>query len=125
MGVVWAVLARRPSRRRPLRSSGRWKLTASALAVAGVAMIGAVVFVKGGVPGLPKQPPFIVAAQGPTKVLPPSDETVAAPNDAGASLLKDNTQSAHVKVVPTEEQPVDLSTLASSNPPPPVAASAP
>ena len=36
-------------------------------------------------PGLPKQPPFIAAAQGPTKVQPPSDETVASANDAGAN----------------------------------------
>ena len=45
-----------------------WKLKVSALALAGVAMIGAVMALKGGVPGLPKQPPFIAAAQGPTKV---------------------------------------------------------
>ena len=41
-----------------------------------------------------KDPPFIAAAQGPTKVAPPSDETVAASNDAGASLLKDNAKPA-------------------------------
>ena len=63
-----------------------WKLKVSALALAGVAMIGAVLALRGGVPGLPKQPPFIAAAQGPTKVQPPSDETVTASSDAGASL---------------------------------------
>ena len=99
------------------RRSARLMLTASALAVAGVAMIGAVVYLKGGVPGLAKQPPYIAAAQGPTKVLPPSDDTVAAPNEARANFLKDKTQPAHVKVVANEEQPVDLTTLASSKAP--------
>ena len=79
----------------------------------------------GGVPGLPKQPPDIAAAQGPTKVLPPSDETVSASNDAGATLLKDNTQSTQVKVVASEEQPVDLNALASSAAAPAPAAPAP
>ena len=64
----------------------------------------------------PKAPPFIAAAQGPTKVQPPSDATVSTPNDAGASLLKDNTQLGRVKVVDTEEQPVDLH--AQTAPPP-------
>ena len=91
-----------------------WTTRISALAVAGVAMIGAVFALKGGVPGLPKQPPYIAAAQGPTKVAPPSDDTVSAANDAGASLLKDNTRSAHVKVVASQEQPVDLTALAST-----------
>ena len=86
-----------------------WKLKVSALALAGVAMIGAVFALKGGAPGLPREPPFIAAAQGPTKVQPPSDETVTASNDAGGSLLKDNAKPASVKVVSSEEQPVDLS----------------
>ncbi len=43
---------------------------------------------------------------------PPSEETVAAPNDAGANLLKDSTQASHVKVVASEEQPVDLNAQA-------------
>lgn len=103
---------------RPAKSSAfSWKARISALAIAGVAMIGAVLALKGGVPGMPKQPPYIAAAQGPTKVAPPSGETVSAPNDAGANLLKDNTQSAHVKVVASQEQPVDLSVLTSSSSP--------
>jgi len=90
------------------RRSGGWTLKVAALAVVGLAMIGAVFALRGGVPGLPKQPPFIAAAQGPTKVQPPSEETVAAANDAGANLLNDSTQDAHAKVVASEEQPVDL-----------------
>ena len=114
-----------PSEQPTDRRYGGWKLKVSALAVAGVAMIGAVVALKGGVPGLPKRPPYIAAAQGPTKVLPPSDDTVAASNDAGASLLKDNTQSAHIKVVASAEQPVDLNALASQGPAPAAASNAP
>jgi hypothetical protein len=41
-------------------------------------------------------------------VQPPSEETVAGANDAGANLLKDSAQPEHVKVVASEEQPVDL-----------------
>ncbi len=83
-------------------------------------MIGAVFALKGRLPGMPKAPPFIAAAQGPTKVQPPSDATVSTPNDAGASLLKDNTQVGRVTVVNNEEQPVDLhaQTAASSSPAP-------
>ena len=108
-----------------VRRARGWTFKVSALAAAGVAMIGAVVALKGGVPGLPKRPPYIAAAQGPTKVLPPNDDTVAASNDAGATLLKDNTQSAHVKVVESAEQPVDLNALASPGPAPAAASSAP
>jgi hypothetical protein len=97
----------------------RWKLTVSALALAGLAMIGAVFALKGRVPGLPKNPPFIAAAQGPTKVQPPSDETVTATNDPGVSLLKDNAKTGSVKIVNSEEQPVDLSAQASPGTPPP------
>ena len=96
------------------RRPANWTLRVAALAVVGIGMIGAVLALKGGVPGLPKPPPFIAAAQGPTKVQPPSEETVAAPNDAGANLLKDSTQASHVKVVASEEQPVDLNAQGSA-----------
>ncbi len=108
-----AFVAEPEEERRPMR----WKLTVSALAIAGVVMIGAVFALKGGVPGLPKTPPFIAAAQGPTKVAPPKSETPAALNDPGGSLLG-NAKPGPVKVVNTEEQPVDLSAQESlANPP--------
>ena len=107
--------------RRPMR----WKLAVSGLAVAGVAMIGAVFALKGAVPGLPKTPPFIAAAQGPVKVAPPSSETAAASNDPGASLLNDNAKPGPVKVVNSEEQPIDLTAQASLANPPPAAANPP
>ena len=94
--------------RRPLR----WKVAVSALALAGLAMISAVFALKGGAPGFKKDPPFIAAAQGPTKVAPPSDQTAAA-SDAGASLLNNAVKPGAVKLVNSEEQPVDLSAQAS------------
>ncbi len=106
------------------RRSRRWVWTVSALAVAGVAMIGAVFALKGGLPGLSKAPPFIAAAVGPTKVQPPSDATVSTSSEAGASLLKDNTQADHVKVVNNEEQPVDLNAQTAQPPSPAPSAAA-
>jgi hypothetical protein len=102
-----------------------WMLKVSALALAGVAMIGTVIALKGGAPGLSRDPPFIAAAQGPTKVQPPSDETVTASNDAGGSLLKDSAKPASVKVINSEEQPVDLSAEASIGNPPAAQANPP
>src|SRR5271168_858926 len=99
--------------RRPMR----WKIAVSALALAGVAMIGGVFALRGGVPGLKKDAPFIAAAQGPTKVAPPSDQTVTTSSDAGATLLHDNGKPGSVKVVNSEEQPVDLSAQAATNNP--------
>ena len=100
----------------------RWKIAVSALALAGVAMIGAVFALRGGVPGLKKDAPFIAAAQGPTKVAPPSDQTVTTSSDAGATLLHDTGKPGPVKVVNSEEQPVDLNAQASVNNPPPASA---
>ena len=104
--------------RRPMR----WKIAVSALALAGVAMIGGVFALKHGAPGFSKDPPFIAAAQGPTKVAPPSDQTVSTSSDAGATLLHDNGKPGPVKVVNSEEQPVDLNAQASVNNPPPASA---
>ena len=100
------------------RRSRRWTFTVSALALAGIAMIGGVFVLKGKTAGFQKEPPFIAAAVGPTKVQPPSDATVSASDDAGGSLLKDETRSNHVKVVNTEEQPVDLNAQTASQPAP-------
>ncbi len=67
--------------------------------------------------GLSGKPPFIAAATGPTKVQPPSEDTVSTPND-GATLLHDNSHPAPVKIVNSEEQPVDLAAqTAAANPP--------
>jgi hypothetical protein len=89
-----------------------------------VAMIGAVFALRHGAPGFSTDPPFIAAAQGPTKVAPPSDQTVSTSSDAGATLLHDNGKPGAVKVVNSEEQPVDLNAQASVNNPPPAPADA-
>jgi hypothetical protein len=120
---VFADVRGEPATQRPRRSR-RWLWTVSTLAIAGVVMIGAVFALKGRLPGMPKAPPFIAAAQGPTKVQPPSDATVATSNDAGASLLKDNTQTNKVKVVNNEEQPVDLNAQTAAPPAPAASADA-
>ncbi len=110
----------RGEERRPMR----WKIAVSALALAGVAMIGGVFALRGGVPGLKRDAPFIAAAQGPTKVAPPTDQTVTTSSDAGATLLHDNGKPASVKVVNSEEQPVDLNAHAAVNNPPAASAAA-
>jgi cell division septation protein DedD len=74
-----------------------WTLNVATLAVVGVGIVGAAFALKSGAPGLPKQSPFIAAAQGPTKE-PPNEGTIAAPDDVGA-ILKDSTQAGRVKVV--------------------------
>jgi SPOR domain len=107
------------------RRPTRWKIAVSALAFAGVAMIGAVFALRHGGPGFSKDPPFIAAAQGPTKVAPPSDQTVSSSSDAGATLLHDNGKPGAVKVVNSEEQPVDLNAQTSVNNPPPANSAAP
>jgi hypothetical protein len=84
-----------------------WKLAASALAVACSAMIGAVFVLKGGVSGLPKESPFIAAADGPTKAPPPSDGPATAASDAGAPLMKKNAPSAQVDDAGSGRQPVN------------------
>ena len=63
-----------------------------------------------GVPGLEARlPPLIMAAEGPTKVQPPSQETVSSPNDVTSLLAKDQqAKGAPVNVVSNAEQPVDL-----------------
>jgi hypothetical protein len=90
------------------RRSGRMALTMGALVAVGAAgLVGA--WIVKGAPGLPKTPPTIMAADGPTKVQPPTQDTVVSPNDSASVLLKDQKgKSDPVKLVSSEEQPVDL-----------------
>ena len=101
-----------------------WYFKTVGLAAIGVALLGGAAALKiGVVPGLPKRPPFIAAAEGPTKIQPPSDATVQSGGDSAALLMKDSATAAPVKVVSTEEQPVDL--RAQTPTPTPVAAASP
>jgi SPOR domain len=92
----------------PRRRSGRSALVMSLLVgVGAVAVVGA--WGIKGAPGLPKTPPVIMAADTPTKVQPPSQDNVASPSDTASVLLKDQTaKPTPVKLVSSEEQPVDL-----------------
>jgi hypothetical protein len=92
----------------PRRRSGRSALVMSLLVgVGAVAVVGA--WAVKGAPGLPKTPPVIMAADTPTKVQPPSQDNVASPDDSASILLKDQSaKPTPVKVVSSEEQPVDL-----------------
>ncbi len=83
----------------------------AALIVIGVAGGAGAWAYRGGVPGLTaKAPPLIMAAAGPTKVQPPSQETVSSPNDISSLIGKEEQgkQPTPATVVSHEEQPVDL-----------------
>ena len=66
-------------------------------------------------------PPFVAAADGPTKMPPRSDETVATSSEARATPRKDITQPAAVKGVTSEESPIELGDHASLGNAPPAA----
>jgi hypothetical protein len=116
----------------PKRDSGGWKLKASTLGgvaiagaacanlpaiVCGTAILSEAILVVAIVaalltPGTPPAPPAIAAVSGPINVPAPTDETVATSGDAGATLLKEGAQPAPVKVVSSEQQPIDLAQAA-------------
>ena len=56
--------------------------------------------------GAPLPPPTIGEAS--INVQPPSDENIATSGDVGATLSKESARSADVKVVSSEEQPIDF-----------------
>ena len=107
--------------RAPTRSSRGWGFKVTGMIVVGVVLLAGAVALKHGVPGLPKTPPFIAADDAPTKVQPPNEANVQSNGDVAALLMKDSATPTPVKVVNTEEQPVDLRTQA---PPPAPSASA-
>jgi SPOR domain len=104
--------------------TGRMALTMGALVAIGAAGLVAAWVVKGA-PGLPKTPPVIMAVDGPTKVQPPSQETVASANDSASVLLKDQAgKPGPVNLVSNVEQPVDLQQQPKTQPAPAAAAPA-
>ena len=60
-------------------------------------------------------------APGSINVQPPSDENIATSSDVGGTLSKESAQSAHVKVVSSEEQPINSAPAPLSNISPPEA----
>jgi len=102
---------------RPRQSRG-WRFKVGGMIVVGVALLAGAAAIKHGVPGLPKAPPFIAADEAPTKVQPPSEANVQTNGDIAALLMKDSATSTPVKVVNTEEQPVDLRTQTTPAPTP-------
>jgi hypothetical protein len=98
-----------PQRATPApRRSSRIPLTMGVLVgVGAIGLVGA--WAIKGAPGLPRTPPVIMAADGPTKVQPPSEDTVASPSDSASILMKDQAgKPGPVRLVSSEEQPVDL-----------------
>ncbi len=109
--------------RAPARGSRGWGFKVTGMIVVGVALLAGAAVLKHGVPGLPKAPPFIAADDAPTKVQPPNEANVQSNGDLAALLMKDSATPTPVKVVNTEEQPVDLRTQ--TQPPTPSASAGP
>jgi hypothetical protein len=109
----------------PMRGSRGWGFKVTGMIVVGVALLAGAAALKHGVPGLPKAPPFIAADDAPTKVQPPSDANVQTTGDIAALLMKDSATPTPVKVVNTEEQPVDLRTQTQPPAPAPSASAGP
>ncbi|MGA2492257.1 MAG: SPOR domain-containing protein [Roseiarcus sp.] len=109
----------------PPRGSRGWGFKVTGMIVVGVALLAGAAALKHGVPGLPKAPPFIAADDAPTKVQPPSDANVQTNGDIAALLMKDSATPTPVKVVNTEEQPVDLRTQTQPPTPAPSASAGP
>jgi hypothetical protein len=107
----------------PARASRGWVFKVMGMIVVGVALLAGAAVLKHGVPGLPKAPPFIAADDAPTKVQPPNEANVQSNGDIAALLMKDSATPTPVKVVNTEEQPVDLRTQ--TQPPTPSASAGP
>ena len=109
----------------PLRGSRGWGFKAAGMIVVGVVLLAGAAALRHGVPGLPKAPPFIAADDAPTKVQPPNEANVQSNGDIAALLMKDSATSTPVKVVNSEEQPVDLRTQTQPPTPAPAAPAGP
>jgi hypothetical protein len=109
----------------PLRGSRGWGFKVAGMIVVGVVLLAGAAALRHGVPGLPKAPPFIAADDAPTKVQPPNEANVQSNGDIAALLMKDSATSTPVKVVNSEEQPVDLRTQTQPPTPAPAASAGP
>ena len=90
------------------RLSRAWMLKASALVVAGAALLGAGFGLVAGKSGAPKAPPVVAAAQIPARTAPqPSPEPAAAAGGAGAISPKD-VQPASANAAASGRGPTDV-----------------
>jgi hypothetical protein len=97
-----AVEQDQPRTRRP-RS---WYFATAGLAAIGLTLLAGAAALKMGAPSASKTPPFIAAADGPSKIQPPSDAAAWSGGDSAALLMKDSATGAPVKIVTTEEKPL-------------------
>ena len=95
----------------PAPRARNWGLKVGGLLAAAAVMAGAVVVFKVGGHSHAGPPPLILASTAPTKVAPPSDDTVRTANESGSLLTHDTAQATPTppKLVDTPEAPVDLS----------------
>jgi len=107
------------------RGSRGWAFKVTGMIVVGVVLLAGAAALKHGVPGLPKAPPLITADVAPTKVQPPNEANVQTTGDMAALLMKDSATPTPVKVINTEEQPVDLRTQTQPPAPTPSASASP
>ena len=89
------------------RPSGLWMLKASALVLAGSALLGVGFGVMAGKSGAPKAPPVVAAAQAPARAPQPSPEPAAATGDAGAISPKD-VQPAIATAATSGQKPTEI-----------------
>ncbi len=103
-------LVEAPSARSAKPRGRHWGLKVGGLVAASVVMIGAVAVFKVGRSSHSGAPPLILAATAPTKVAPPSEETVRTANETGNLLTRDTAQPTATppKLVAPPEAPVDL-----------------
>ena len=93
------------------RPRGRyWGLTIGGLVAAALVMIVSVAVLRFGHSSHSGAPPLILASTAPTKVAPPSEETVRTANETGSLLTRDTAQPTPTppKLVAPPEAPVDL-----------------
>jgi hypothetical protein len=119
-----AALSATVEEARPRTRRRSWYFATAGLAAIGLALLAGAATLKIGAPSQQKTPPFIAAAEGPSKIQPPSDAAVRSSADLAALPMKDSATAAPVKVVTTEEQPVDLGAQTPTPAPVAVAAAA-
>jgi len=123
--VVEPVMAPPPAPN-PRPRGRNWGLKVGGLVAASVVMIAAVAVFKVGRSPHSGAPTLILAPTAPTKVAPPSEETVRTANETGSLLTRDTAQPTPTppKLVAPPEAPVDLAARPQPSPTPTASAEA-